>query len=129
MGSLKILFLAQDGSAEIEVVAKYLGILVDDVKNAAFSEGGKQRVVMYKLISYGMTKKRISAFGGHGFQVFTPPEHHLVPFMTLKKHEITPVYHETAAVKAIKTANQLSSMDKAGVINSHPKVVIAQIIS
>ena len=52
----KISFLAQDGSAEIEAVAKYFGILVDDVKEAAFSEGGKQRVVMFELISYGMTE-------------------------------------------------------------------------
>ena len=118
----KISFLAQDGSAEIEAVAKYFGILVDDVKEAAFSEGGKQRVVMFELISYGMTETRISALGGHGFRVFTPPGHRLVPFMTSKKHEISLLYHETAAVKAIKTANQLSSMDRAGGINFHPKV-------
>ena len=41
--------------------------LVDDVEEAAFSEGGKQRVVMFELISYGMTETRISALGGHGF--------------------------------------------------------------
>ena len=84
MGSLKILFLAQDGSAEIEAVAKYFCVLVDDVKEAAFSEGGKQRVVMYELISCGRIKTQISTLGGHGFRVFTPPGHRLVPFKNMR---------------------------------------------
>ena len=74
----KIPFLTQDGSAEIQEVAKYLGISVDDVKDAAFPVGKngegriKEKVIMYELISYGNTEIQISALGGHGFPVFTP---------------------------------------------------------
>ena len=74
----KIPFLTQDGSAKIHEVAKYFGISVDDVKDAAFPVGKngegriKEKVIMYELISYGNTEIQISALGGHGFPVFTP---------------------------------------------------------
>ena len=133
----KIPFLTQDGSAKIHEVAKYFGISVDDVKGAAFPIGRngecriKEREIVYKLILYGYTEIQISALGGHGFPVFTPPSHCLVPIFSSGRHQITPLYHETAAVKAIKTANQLSSMDRAGGINFHPInwVDIAQMLS
>ena len=76
---------------------------------------------MYELISYGNTGIRISTIGGHGFPVFTPPGHCLVSILSSGRHQITPLYHKTEAVKAIKTANQLSSMDRASGINFHPK--------
>ena len=106
--------------------SKILNISVDDVRDAAFPEGGngegriKERVIMYELISYGNIEIRISSLGGHGFPVYSPPGHRLVPILSSGRHQITPLYHETAAVKAIKTANQLSSMDRAGGINFHP---------
>ena len=106
----KIPFLTQDGSAEIQEVAKYLGISVDIVKDAAFPEGRngegriKERVIMYELISNGNTEIQISAIGGHGFPVFTPPGHCLVSILSSGRHQITPLYHKTEAVKAIKTA-------------------------
>ena len=55
-----------------------MGISVDDVRDAAFPEGGngegriKERVIMYELISYGNIEIRISALGGHGFPVYSP---------------------------------------------------------
>ena len=106
--------------------SKILNISVDDVRDAAFPEGGngegriKERVIMYELISYGNIEIRISALGGHGFSIYSSPGHRLVPILSSGRHQITPLYHETAAVKAIKTANQLSSMDRAGGINFHP---------
>ena len=54
----KIPFLTQDGSAKIHEVAKYFGISVDDVKDAAFPIGRngegriKERVIVYDLILY-----------------------------------------------------------------------------
>ena len=62
----KIPFLTQDGSAKIHEVAKYFGILVDDVKDAAFPIGRngegriKERVIVYELNSYGNTDIQIS---------------------------------------------------------------------
>ena len=41
--------------------------------------------------------------------------------MSFGRHEITPLYHKIVAVKAIMTANQLSSTDRASGINFHPK--------
>ena len=40
--------------------------------------------------------------------------------MSSGRHEITPLYHKIVAVNAVKTENQLSSMDRAGGINIHP---------
>ena len=41
--------------------------------------------------------------------------------MSSGRHEITPLYHKIVAVNAVKTESQLSSMDRAGGINFHPK--------
>ena len=86
---------------------------------------------MYELISYGNTEIQISALGGHGFPVFTPQGHCLVPIMSSGRHEITPLYHKIVVVNAVKTESQLSSMDRAGGINIHPInwVDIAQMLS
>ena len=60
--------------------------------------------------------------GGHGFQVFSPPGHCLVPVVHSGKFAITPLFHETTAVKAIRGANQLLCMGRPGGVNFHPKV-------
>ena len=39
----KVPFWTQNGSAEIHDIAKYFGILVDDVKDAAFPKGADNR--------------------------------------------------------------------------------------
>ena len=68
---------------------------------------------------------RIGALGGHGFQVFAPPGHCLIPKPNANAScpsYVTPLIHETDKIGPIKKANFLSSMDRAGGINFNPRV-------
>ena len=118
-------FSAEDGSAEVRDVATHLGVTVEAVIEAA-STGGKGggeklRMVVIELISSSQTVTRISAVGGHGFRVNCQPGHRLVPLMATRESSIAPLFHETSAVEAIRQTNNLSSMDRVGGINFHPR--------
>ena len=121
-----ISFSCLDGSAIIGDVANHLRVPVETLMystSALVGGKGKMRVLIYERWSSGAKEVRISALGGHGFPVFAPPGHCLIPKPSEScPSAVTPLNHETDKIGPIKKANFLSSMDRAGGINFHPRV-------
>ena len=59
-------------------VARHLRSSEEAIVTAASSDE-KVRVLIFQLIFQEGSEVRISACGGHGFQVFSPPGHTLLP--------------------------------------------------
>ena len=68
---LGIHFSSLDGSAKLVDVARHLRSSEEAIVTAASSDE-KVRVLIFQLISQEGSEVRISACGGHGFQVFHP---------------------------------------------------------
>ena len=81
----------------------------------------KVRVVIFQLISQEGSEVRISACGGHGFPVFSPPGHTLLPEFA-GPGLVAPLFHETGSANAIKKSGGLSAMERIGGINFSPKI-------
>ena len=119
-------FSRHDGSALIEDVADCLRVSIDMVRCASASidtKKKKMRTIVFELFSHGRKEIRVAALGGHGFPVYAPPGHCLITNLSPEDGtQVTPLVHETDKVSLIKQAGYLSSMDRNGGINFHPKV-------
>ena len=121
-------FSRNDGSAQISEVARYLRVSTDEVKSVgAGLIGAKIRTVVYEKLFQGNREERVAAVGGHGFAVFAPPGHCLIPRPCAccpqdQNNLITPLVHETDKIGQIKKSNFLSSMDRPGGVNFSPQV-------
>ena len=118
-------FSQNDGSAQIHEVARYLRVSTDELKLVGKGFiGAKIRTVVYEKIFQGNREERVAAIGGHGFAVFAPPGHCLIPRPSAccQDNLITPLVHETDKIGQIKKSNFLSSMDRPGGVNFSPQV-------
>ena len=123
----QISFSHHDGSALIGDVSDFFCVSVDAVKySAPAAVGGKKRIIIYERVFSGMKEVRIAALGGHGFPVFAPPGHYLIPVEiekgTEKGKRITPLVHETAKIGPIQRSNILSAMERNGGVNFNPQI-------
>ena len=104
-----ITFSSRDGSAIIGDIANHLRVPVEILmySTSALARGkDKMRVLIYEHWSSGEREVRISALGGHGFWVFAPPGHCLIPKPSENcPSALTPLYHETDKIRHIKKAN------------------------
>ena len=80
-----------------------------------------EKVLIFQLISQEGSEVRISACGGHGFQVFSPPGHTLLPEFA-GPGPVAPLFRETRSANAIKKSGGLSAMERIGGINFSPKI-------
>ena len=65
-----------DGSASLEDVANHFQVSPIAIATASLpSEDGKRRMLLFETVVKGHQERRISALGGHGFAVFSPPGH------------------------------------------------------
>ena len=88
---------------------------------AAASSDGKVRVVIFQLISQDGSEVKISACGGHGFPVFSPPGHTLLPEFA-GPGLVAPLFHETGGANANKRSGGLLAMERIGGINFNSKI-------
>ena len=89
--------------------------------------GEKIRTVVFEHLFRENKEQRVAAVGGHGFAVFAPPGHSLIPRPCVccpkdQDNLITPLVHETNKIGQIQKANFLSSMDRPGGVNFSPQV-------
>ena len=107
-------------------VADSLSASIGEVKFASFALAGKKRIMVYERTISRTKEVRIAALGGHGFPVFAPPGHSLIPPKIDRgiegRKQILPLVHETAKIEEIQESNFLSAMDRKGGINFHPQV-------
>ena len=123
----QISFSRHDGSALIGDVSDFFRVSIDAVKySSSAAVGGKKRIIIYERISSGMKEVRIAALGGHGFPVFAPPGHYMIPTEIdrgiEKGEKIMPLVHETAKIGPIQRANFLSAMERKGGVNFNPQI-------
>ena len=123
----QISFSHHDGSALIDDVSDFFRVSVDAVKySVSAAVGGKKRIIIYERVFSGMKEVRIAALGGHGFPVFAPPGHYLIPAEIERGIEkwkkITPLVHETAKIGPIQRSNFLSAMQRKGGVNFNPQI-------
>ena len=80
------------------------------------------RSIIFEKISMSHRETWIAALGGHNFPVFAPPGHAIIPLPTKSiPLDLTPLVHETGAVREIRTCKFLSSMKRSGGINFCPR--------
>ena len=121
-------FSQNDGSAQISDVARYLRVSTDEVKSVGGGFiGAKIRTVVFEHFFRGSKEERVAAVGDHGFAVFAPPGHYLIPRPCAccpkdQDNLITPLVHKTDKIGQIQKANFLSSMDRPGGVNFSPRV-------
>ena len=76
MPKVGIPYRSVDGSASLEDVANHFQVSPIAIATASLpSEDGNRRMILFETVVKGHQERRISALGGHGFAVFSPPAH------------------------------------------------------
>ena len=113
-------FSSLDRSARPVDVARHLLSSAEAIITAASSDG-IVRVVTFQLIPQEGSEVKISACGGHGFPVFSPPGHTLLPEFA-GPGLVAPLFHEIGSANAIKQSGGLLAMERIGGINFNSKI-------
>ena len=76
MPKVGIPYRSVDGSASLEDVANHFQVSPIAIATASLpAEDGKRQMLLIETVVKGHQERRISALGGHGFAVFSPPGH------------------------------------------------------
>ena len=116
-----VAYSKQDGTVNARDLSFYLKVPLEEIMEAIALKGdGKIRLIAIQMLSLP-TKLRIGCLGGHGFQVYAPPGHCLIPFSKYPI-SITSLVHETAAADTILASKCLSAMKRIGGLSGPRKV-------
>ena len=115
-----VAYSKQDGTVNARDLSFYLKVPLEEIMEAIAPTGDdKIRLIAIQMLSFS-TEVRIGCLGGHGFQVYAPPGHCLIPFSKYPI-SITPLVHETDAADSILASECLSAMEQIGGINFCPR--------
>ena len=105
-----------DGSIELEELEISIGIkaeLILIAVNPAFDQNKKRIfLVTEKIFPGGQTRISVAARGGHTFKVPTPPGHYQLGEESLV--QLSPLLHNTSAIKAITESGFLLQQARTG---------------
>ena len=105
-----------DGSASLEDVANPFQVSPIAIATASLpSEDGKRRMLLFETVVKGHQERRISALGGHGFAVFSPPGHW--PISKTETSLFQMLIHETNNASEIQSSGFISGMSRFGGVN------------